>query len=166
MQAQRQLLNHRPRELRRRVMLRARLREASGWNDICILNVSSRGLMINGPIPVKDDEVELWHGERLIIATVVWRKGTRAGLQAAGRVDVDEILALSNSPSLRLTAGSWPEVDRRRTPRASPDQRARGRALEYAGLVIIAATLAVAALGLVERAFAGPIGLVSAVLSG
>src|SRR6476620_6966995 len=96
----------RPRELRRRVMLRTRMRAMSGWTDACILNVSSRGMMINAPaaIAAEGARVELWHGERLIVATVVWRKGTRAGIQAEDRIPVDEILSISQSSSLQLTA--------------------------------------------------------------
>jgi hypothetical protein len=145
-------------------MLRARLRAISGWSDACILNVSSRGLMINASAPVKGDSIELWHGEYLIIATVVWKKGTRAGLHAEGRLPVDDILALSKSPSLRLTAGSWPEIDRRKTPRIQTDSRARARATEFAGIVVIAACLTAGAVEVFERAFATPINIVQVAL--
>ena len=67
----------RPRELRRRVKIQARVRATGGWADACILNVSSRGMMINAarPSSIQGNTIELWHGERLVMATVVWRKG-------------------------------------------------------------------------------------------
>ena len=111
--------NQRPRELRRRVMLRARMRAPSGWSDACILNVSSRGLMINAPAAwaTQGSTIELWHGEHVIVGTIVWRKGTRAGLQSDECIPVDAILADGQSAALQLTAASWPEVERRKTPR-------------------------------------------------
>ena len=158
--------DRRPRELRRRVMLRARLRAMSGWSDACILNVSSRGLMINAPsaLAAQGSTIELWHGDRVIVATVVWRKGSRAGLQAEDRVPVDEILAISQSPALQLTAGSWPDVERRRNPRMHDNGRPRARLVEFAGSVAIACGLALSAFVFVEHAFVGPLQHIQAAL--
>ena len=93
-----------------------------GWSDACILNVSSRGLMINAPAAAaaQGHTIELWHGDRVIVATVVWRR-PRAGLQTEDRVPVDDILALSSATTLQLTAAPWPAVDRRKQPRAEDD---------------------------------------------
>jgi|SRR5579884_2832128 len=157
---------YRPRELRRRVMLRARMRSMAGWSDACILNISSRGLMINAPsaCAAKDSTVELWHGEQVIVATVVWRKGSRAGLQTEERVPVDDILAMSQSPSFQLTAAQWPEVDRRKKPRPASESRDRGRLVEFVGVGLMAATLAAGALMMVEQGFARPVAAVQAAL--
>lgn len=156
----------RSRELRRRVMLRARLRASSGWSDTCILNVSSRGLMIHAAGSAsKGSTIELWHGEHRIVATVVWRKGSQAGLRTEEPVPVEDILALGSGPSLQLTAGPWPQVDRRKAPRTSDDARPRGRAIEFAGIGIIAASLAIGVSGMVEEALAKPLGTVVAALS-
>ena len=138
----------------------------SGWTDACILNVSSRGLMINAPaaLAVQGSTIELWHGDHLIVATVVWRKGSRAGLHAEERVPVDEILAISQSGSLKLTAASWPEFERRRVVRTSDDSRVRGRAMEFVGAAMVACVLAAAAFSLVDRAFERPLRHVEAAL--
>jgi hypothetical protein len=140
-------------------MLRARLRAACGWSDACILNVSSRGLLINtaGTSTNKGTTIELWHGERVIVATVVWRQGSRAGLQSDSRIPVEEILALGKAPSLQLTAGAWPHIDRRRRPRTDDENRLRGRAIEFAIIGMVAALLSVAAFALVHEALAGPL---------
>ena len=154
-------------ELRRRVMLRARMRAICGWSDACILNVSSRVLMINSATLVKGNTVEVWHGEHVIVATVVWRKGTRAGLQAEERIPVEEILALGKSPGLQLTAGTtWPEVERRKKPRGSDEHRITGRALEYTGVLFLGAILAISAFLMVEQAFARPLHYVAAAFGG
>ena len=137
-----------------------------GWSDACILNVSSRGLMINAPaaLAAKGSTIELWHGDRVIVATVVWRKGSRAGLQADDRVPVDDILALSSSTTLQLTAAPWPAVDRRRKPRAEDDSRLRARRFEFAATVLIGASLVGAAVMMIEQAFARPLDYVRSAL--
>jgi hypothetical protein len=158
--------NQRPRELRRRVMLRARMRVHSAWSDVCILNLSSRGLLINSPVPAAEGStIEVWHGEQMIVATVMWRSGTRAGLQANERILVEQLLALGNSPSLQLTA-TWPDVERRKRPRPKADSRVRGRLIEFAGAAAIAASLASAVMVMVEQAFAHPLHSVVAALGG
>jgi hypothetical protein len=159
---------YKPRELRRRVKLRARMRASSGWSDACILNVSSRGVMINAPsvIALQGNLIELWHGEQVIVGTVVWRKGTRAGLQADQRIPVDDILALSQAPALQVTAGAWPHTERRRRPRDGELSRLRGRAIEFVGVVAIAGFLAMSVFTLFEQAFAHPMRYVEAAIGG
>jgi hypothetical protein len=158
-----------PRELRRRVMLRARLRAAAGWSDACILNVSSRGLMINAAgaaSPQKGSTIEIWHGGHVIVAEVMWRKGTRAGLRSDQRVPVEEIMALSNAPSLQLTAGQWPQVERRKQPRSHDDSRLRSRAIEFTGVAVVVLCLAGGVLAMVQQALARPMAHVAAALGG
>ena len=155
----------RPRELRRRVNLRARMRASCGWSDASILNVSSRGLQINTTrAAVQDAIVEIWHGEHLIMARVVWRKGTRAGLQAEQGVPVEELMTLSQMPNLMLTASTWPEFDRRTKPRAHDDSRLRARLIEFAGMVLIGGALSIGTLLLLHDAFSRPLAFIEAAL--
>jgi hypothetical protein len=167
MHGQIQGAGQKPRELRRRVMLRARLRALTGWSDGCILNVSSHGLLINAPASaVAGDVIELWHGEHVIIASIIWRKGTRAGLRSDDRIPVEDIMALSRAPMLQLTAQQWPSADRRKRPRQRRDSRLVGRAMEFAGLAVAAILLAGGALAMVEAAFARPLAAVRSALGG
>jgi hypothetical protein len=142
------------------------MRAMSAWSDVCILNVSSRGLMINAPAAcaANGSTIELWHGEHVIVGTVVWRKGSRAGLQAESPVPVDDLLAMGQSASLRLTAAQWPEIDRRRNPRSHDDDRALARAIEFVSIALIAASFAGGAFVMVEQAFARPFALVQSAL--
>src|SRR4029078_12325215 len=99
------ILAQRPRELRRRVVLPARMRMDSSWCDACILNISSRGLMIHVARGAPSgDTVELRRGDHVIVARVVWRDGSRAGLHSDDRLPVEQILSLSQAPALQLTA--------------------------------------------------------------
>src|SRR5215469_8033663 len=147
-------LPEKPRELRRRVVVPARLRHGAAWSDACILNISSRGLMIHtGRQIAKGTQVEVRRGDHVIIARVMWRDGGRAGLRAEDRVPVEEIMTLGQSPTLQLTAGP---VERRKHPRSGERSRLQGRAMEFGAVIAISASLAVAGLSMVQAAFARP----------
>lgn len=156
---------HRPRELRRRVLLPARMRAAAGWSDALILNLSSRGMMINATaFALQSNKIEIWHQEHLIVATVVWRKGTRAGVLAENPIPVDGIMALSQCPSLQLTARHRPQIERRKRPRSHDDSRIRARAFEFISVTAIVVLLAIVAFAMVEQTFAKPLASVQAAL--
>jgi len=155
------------RELRRRVTLSARMRAGATWRDACILNVSSRGLMINAPAATSaatGSMIELRHGDHVIIATVVWSSGTRAGLRSERRLPVDELLALGSAAAIQPVSGQWPGVERRRRARGHDQNRLRGRAVEFAGVAIVAVSLGLGIIASVEQGFAGPMAKVSAAL--
>ncbi len=154
--------SQKPRELRRRVMVPARLRHGVSWSDTCILNISSRGLMIHtGRQMPRGTLVEVRRGDHVIVARVMWREGAKAGLQAEDRVPVEEIFTLGQSPALQLTAEP---AERRKHPRQEARSRERGRVIEFAGAVLIAVALAGAGFSMVQSAFARPLALVSAAL--
>jgi hypothetical protein len=157
--------NSRPRELRRRVLVPARVRTVAGWSDACILNVSSRGLLIHSTGPARTGSmIELRHGPYAIVGRVAWRDGPRFGLSAEDRVPVEEILTLSQSQSLPLTAGGSPGVERRKQPRTHEDSRLAARAFEFASIAVIAGSLSVGMLMMVQDAFAAPLAAVQAAL--
>lgn len=154
--------SQKPRELRRHVAVPARLRHGAAWTDACILNISTRGLMIHtGRQITKGTQVEVRRGDHVIIARVMWRDGGRAGLRAEDRIPVEEIVTLGQSPTLQLTAG---RVDRRKHPRVPEKSRLRGRAMEFGAVIAIGACLAVAGHGMVLAAFARPLEMVYAAL--
>jgi len=136
------------------------------WSDACILNISSRGLMIQASRAAPEGSIiELWKGDRVIVATVVWRKGVRAGLRSEDRLPVEEIMSLAQTPGLQLTAATGrAPYDRRKRPRTHEDSRSRARMMEFASVAVIAASLAGVAVVMVEQAFARPLAMVSAAL--
>lgn len=153
---------HRPRAVRWRVVVPARLRHGASWSDICILNVSSGGLLIHSGRPLqRGTEVEVHRGDHAIVAKVVWREGARAGLKADEQLAVDEIVMLGQAPSLQRTS---PSEERRKCPRREDRARAYGRSIEFAGALVIAVTLASAGVTMIESAFARPLSMVAAAL--
>lgn len=156
---------HRPRELRRRVVMPARLRSSAGWSDACILNVSSRGLLIHSACSGgAGSTVELRRGDHVIAARVVWRDGARAGLQTHERLIVEEILSLHGSAAMTLTAGGC-MTDPPRCERRRAERRSQGRTIEFVGVVLIACSLAVMAFDMVQQALSRPIMMIASALS-
>src|SRR5579872_7025211 len=97
----------RPRELRRRVVLPARMRAGAQWSDASILNISSRGLMIHsGRAGPTGSTLELRRGSHVIIAKVMWRDGSRAGLRSDARLPMEDILSGNQSTALSLVASA------------------------------------------------------------
>ena len=153
-----------PRELRRRVLVPARLRHGASWSDACILNVSSRGLMIHSGRPLaRGTEVEIRRGDHVILARVMWRDGGRAGLKSDDRVPVEEIVTLGQSPALQLTAANG---ERRKQPRGDDRSRLQARSIQFAGVVAIALSLASAGVTMVQSALVRPLAAVSLALGG
>ena len=143
------------------------MRTDSGWSDACILNISSRGLLVRSRRPaVSGSVIELRHGDYAIVGRVVWSDGAHAGLQAEERVPVEQILLLSQAPSLQLTAVNGRPVERRKRPRSHEDNRVRGRLFEFSAVAILAAVVAGFAFDLVHDALSRPLQQVQAVLGG
>lgn len=102
--------------------------------------------------------VEIRRGVHVIVARVVWKDGGRAGLRAEDRVPVKDIITLGQSPSLQLTVAG---DERRKHLCPEERNRLRDRAIEFAGVVLIAAALTGAGLSMVDAAFERPIAAVS-----
>ena len=148
------------------MLVPARLRDGASWSDACILNVSSRGLLIHSMGAGETGAtIELRHRDCSIVARVMWRDGARAGLRAEDRVPVEEIMLLGHAHNLTLTASAPPNVERRKTPRHE-ESRDRARAIEFASALVIAAVLSAGTLAMLESALARPLAAISAVLGG
>src|SRR6478752_7196556 len=157
----------RPRELRRRVVLPARLRSGAQWSDTCILNISSRGLMIHSArCADRGSIVELHRGDHVILARVMWRDGARLGLQSDERLPVEDILSLSKPQAVRLAPFDGTLTERRKRPRSASDARLRARRIQFAGVLVTAASLAISLWLMAERALAQPLTLVANALGG
>lgn len=159
---------HRSRELRQRVVAKARVRSGIHWSDACILNVSSRGLLIQTARPVAEGSVvEILRGDHLIMARVMWSNAGRSGLRSEERLPVEDILSIEQSRALQLIASEGVLHDRRKDGRGvAGDPRLDGRALEFLAVGAIAGLMAFALLAMAQQALAGPLATASAALGG
>ena len=137
------------REWRRSVVIPARLKSGAQWSDACILNISSRGLMIHsGRAGPSGSFVERHRAGLVIVARVVWRNGAKAGLQSDEKLPVEQIMAATAQASLRLVASEGAIIERRDKIRSKSEHaRALGRRLEY----IVGCAVALALAMLVAR---------------
>ena len=155
-----------PREERRRVVVQARVRSGAGWNDACILNVSSRGLLIYANCATRPGRyVELHRGEQVIVAKVVWRNNQRMGLFSNDRLPVEQII--SNQAAAGAAAATAGEllVERRKRPRDPERSRERARAMEFLSLVLIGLVVAGALAAYATQTLSRPLAKVTAALA-
>src|SRR5512141_1251257 len=99
------------REPRRKVMLKARLRIGAAWRDACILDLSTRGLMIQANEPLRGGSyIEIRRGQHVIIARVMWTRDRRCGLLTQDPLSTEAIIA---EPDRSQAAGPVPPTERR-----------------------------------------------------
>ena len=158
-----------PREPRKKVMIKARMRVGAAWSDACILDMSTRGLMIQATDPPPGGSyLELRRGRHVIVARVVWSRDRRAGLRSQDPLPTEAIIAEPDqSAGPPIVAG----VERRAEPlaRVKPaprheHSRWRSRALEFASIVFLGGVFATFAYGAVASALERPMTAVEGAL--
>lgn len=144
-------------------MIRARMRTGASWHDVCILNLSRRGLGIQAADPPpRGSYVEICRGRHVIVARVIWARGHRAGLQSQDLIWVQALLnegkAAANDSGLEK---GLPRIERRAAPRSTRDRhehsRIVARAMELVCIVAVGVGMGMAAFGLVQEALARPL---------
>lgn len=149
------------------MMLPARMRSISGWSDACILNISSRGLLIYSSGTAKPGSfVEVRRGGQLVVARVVWRKNQRIGLCSNDPVRVGDIISSDTAASAVQSGPQQPYIERRRIPRDSDRSRQHARAVEFLFTVLISTAIAVCAVIYVHEVMAKSMSSVRAALEG
>ena len=145
-----------PREDRRKVMVTARMRAGTAWTDVCILNLSTRGIGAHAdcPPPV-GTYLEVRRGPNVIVARVVWARQQRFGARCQDSISVETLLSDQPAATSRGTG------ERRASPRPIAVRldasRQSARTIEFAGFVIAAASAAVAGLASVQHILAKPL---------
>lgn len=136
------------RDTRRKVLIRARMDAGGPCADVCIRDISARGLLIQASAaPAKGSYVEIVFDGHSIVGRVVWGKDRRFGVQARDRIDVRAIARGSPGGATPQEAahrpGFAPSAPRRGDAGAS---QALARTMEFAVIAAFAAAL-VAAVG-------------------
>ena len=87
------------REPRRPVFLRARMRASGVFSDVCIRNISSRGMLLQAAMPPAcGSYVEIFCQRHTFVARVVWTQDRRFGVHTSETIDVSALLGESTSP--------------------------------------------------------------------
>lgn len=151
---------HMAREDRHKVLIRAQMCVGGPPIDVCIRDVSSRGLLVQASEPPpRGAYVELVYGSAEVVGRVIWRKDRRFGIQSRERINVPALISGLATPA-----------PPRRSASARPAARAdAGRAsgvMEYAAIAAVVLFL-VAVLGLAAfQTLSRPVSDISAKLDG
>lgn len=137
----------RPREPRQKVVLPAKMRAGAGQVDVCIRDVSSRGLLVQaGAPPARGTYVEILRPGYAVTGRVVWSRQHKFGVEAQGTISLPRVLDRRRaSPG----PGVLPPLRQGRVRRGRPAElaarsRAQGAFLQYVllgGAVTFAAVL-------------------------
>ncbi len=153
------------REPRHKVLVRARIKAGPGWHDGCILNISSRGMLMQAADPPpRGSYLEIRRGALVIVARVMWTNRHRFGVKAQDPLPIDAIIRDVEVP----VVGEGIRVgERRRAARTFPTavaSRHCGRAIEYGFVVALGVAVAAFAAGEVYRIIAAPMQAVATAL--
>ena len=149
------------REPRQKVILSARLRQAQGWSDGNILNVSSRGLLLHASMPpARGSYLEIRRGQCVIVGRVVWVDAGRFGVFTQDRLPIDALIA---SAAVQRTHGEQsPLKDRRSAPRSQDlewryqKSHSQARITQFALTLIGGVLMALFVLKMVDDAVVSP----------
>ena len=153
-------------------MLNARVRVSARWNDVCILNISTRGLLLQAADPpARGTYLDLHRGHQAIVARVVWVQGKRFGVCTQDVLPVEDIIRPPDAAAASLTRAvtEGAAMERRASPRARAARheasRMLSRSIEFSFCALFGAALGVTAFSAVGQALASPFDKVSAALA-
>ena len=154
------------REERRKVLVRARMHSGVSWSDVCIVNISSRGLGVQAARPPgRGEYVEIRRGPHAIVGRVVWSKHHRFGISTQDVLFIDAIVNQAQTQAPCATPVPFRERrTRARSANAHDRSRAKGRRVEFALAILGGFCLAGALGGMVQSALARPLVAISAAL--
>jgi hypothetical protein len=85
-----------PREPRQKVVLPARMRLGGKFSDVCIRDISSRGMMLQAANPPPQGSyIEIYRAAHTIVARVVWSRERRFGIMTQDKMHVADIVTVS-----------------------------------------------------------------------
>ena len=91
----------RSRELRHKVLVRASMRAGGPLTEVCVRDVSERGLMAQASVaPARGTVVEIIHAGQPIVGHVIWSKDRKFGIRTSDRVNLQVFVkGLASSPA-------------------------------------------------------------------
>ena len=135
------------RDPRYRVLIRAKMRAGGMPVEVCIRDVSARGVCIvsNNP-PPRGTVVELAGAAIPIVGKVVWANDLRFGIALGGRIDVGRLLTQPSKVPAPHELVPLPRYAREPLPAAQAAERNRntGHAFQFVMIALAGAIAAVA----------------------
>jgi hypothetical protein len=157
------------REPRQTTATPARLNSDGRWQDVCIRNISSRGMMVEVQhAPPRGHYLEVRRGAHVIVGRVIWSTGYQVGIISQDRIEVAAVLADAKLPP-RRRKHDGAIVERRRAPRGDERHersRTAGRLIEYGSVLAVAAIGALLVTDMARSALERPLEQVQSVLGG
>jgi hypothetical protein len=149
------------REPRRKVLIKARMRVGASWSDACILDLSSRGMLVQSrSIPQRGNYLEIRRGRHVVVARVVWSLDQRFGVQTQEPVCADDLLRETDNSSIGAQPFSA-TVERRSTNRPTAAHheasRRRGRTYEFGSLILFGVAAAFILLATIDKLLGRPL---------
>lgn len=156
------------REPRQTIRVTARMKTASGWQDVAIQNASAHGLKIAATEAMRrGDCIELRRASQIIVARIVWAQDGSYGLRTQDAIDIPALVNPNAAKAEAAVAGY--QADRRAAPRSEEKaerSRAFGARFQWAavgGAMVMAAGYLVTT---VQDVLSSPLAAVSNALSG
>jgi hypothetical protein len=148
-------------------MIKARMRAGASWSDACILNMSSRGMLVHAPsAPSRGSYLEIRRGSYVIVARVVWANDNRFGVRTQEIVPADDLIRNPDAEAQASNSPSSGFVERRAVPRQKHEaSRWRARAIEFGTFALLGGIAATMILGAMGELLARPLALVETALS-
>jgi hypothetical protein len=154
------------------VLIPARLKQDAGWSDVCIRDISPRGLLVQGGSPPRRGSyVEVRRGGHVIIAKVAWAKEQQFGLTTQDLLPVDALIHQPNATFGRSQPESSSATEEKRAvPRKISSEQAEARSrhistmIQYGFAIMFALACAVALMGFVQDALHRSVGTVATAL--
>lgn len=150
------------RETRRKVMIWARVRAGASWSDACILNLSSRGMLVRASkAPSLGSYLEIRRGAHVMVARVVWTEADRFGVRTQESFSPAELIRHPDCAGAQVN-GFVPGGERRAAHRPSAAARHeasrwRGRVIQFGTFAMVSLAAATLGLGAVDALLARPL---------
>ena len=156
------------------MLIPARLKQDAGWFDICIRDISPKGLLVQGASPPRRGSyVEIRRGAHVIVAKVAWAKDQQFGLTTQDIVPVDALIHRPDAAGFGRSPAPSNDArpEQRAAPRVSSEQAAaRSRhmsaMIQYGFAIMFALACAVALVGFVQDSLHRSLGTVTTALAG
>lgn len=150
-------------------MIQARMRAGASWSDACILNLSSRGMLIKADqAPSRGSYLEIRRGAYVLVARVIWANSDRFGVQTQDPVPAEGLIHPPDQAGAGVAPHDGAFVERRaatRPPAVLEASRQQSRAIEFCAFLLVGAIGAMLALGAVEGLMAKPLAVVEKALN-